>query len=290
MDGRNASPVVALNSRPPNMGTKSLARKSRTVKKASETPPRAQAGDLISKERGPTLHRGRKKREATKQRLERKKSFIASELERAEAETARKREEEAKKRAARKGAVGPALAVLSEMAAALPAGADETGRAEEGERAGGRGKKMRHKARRRIAVEEAEQLRQVRAHAMFQADPVEALRQHLVNTVAADPGAVPAGLGKGKSRAGGEKGRGGRGGEAGKAGGLVADGGAVERAREEARRRVEEKRERKAGLAEAAARLRKKRQGGRIGKQTLKGVVGGGRRGRIGEKRDKVLE
>lgn len=243
----------------------------------------------ISKDALP-MHRGRKKRLETRKRLEKKKDFIAAEIEKLHKETEKKRAELRKKNAKR-SPLGPALAVMGDMADALPSDKGDDGK--EGELPFKTGPKIvRHKERRRIVVAETEQVNNVREHPVFKEDPIEALRQHLMNTVSADPSEIPPALEpgdagaskkkkKGKGVVGGKK-------EAKRPKPEFALGKEeAERVQEEAKERVAAKREKKAAYAEAAMKMKRKKQGGKIEKQTLKGLMSRPR-GRIGVKRPKI--
>lgn len=142
------------------------------------------------------------------------------------------------------------------------------------------------KARKHRVREESEQVANVLAHPAFMADPAEALRQHLLNTVCAEPSAVPAVPAekanlveketKKSATMEGEKKAGGK---------LQLDAGdeAMEKARNEARTRLREKRQRKEELGRVAQERRKSMQG-------VRKVRVSPARGRIGVKRPKILE
>lgn len=232
------------------------------------------------------MHRGRRKRQEVRRRLEAKKDFIKSELSRLEEETEAKRTAQ-RVNEKKKSPLGPALAIMKDMAEALPTERDETeGKRNNGKAGGADGRVLRHKTRKKIVAEETEQVRNVRAHPVFKEDPMEALRQHLVNTVASDPTEVAPPLQEGKK--GKRKRRNKR--KVVEQGGTkdlrVEVDGELERARDEARERVAEKKERKAAIAEAAAKMKRKKTGG-IEKQTLSGLISKPR-GRIGVRRPKM--
>lgn len=274
------------------MVKRSLARKAGLVPRKSDSLSR---NGGINKDALP-MHRGRKKRVEARKRLERKKDFIAAEIEKLHRGTEKKRAE-IRKRNAKRGPLGPALAILDDMAEALPSveADDETEDRVVGVETGR--KIVRHKERRRIVATETEQVNNVREHPVFKQDPIEALRQHLVNTVSAEANEIPAALGAGDAGAGKKKKnvkRKGdidvnrkREGKRAKGGGLGISTEESERIREEAKERVAAKREQKAVYAEAAMKLKRRKEGGKIEKQSLKAVVSK-TRGRIGVKRAKI--
>lgn len=185
----------------PAMGKRKLRRAvtPATAQDAADVPERGRAGLTgvsrlggIGKES--VMSRGKRKRTEKRARVEQKKDFIDTELRRLEAETELRRAALAAK--APSAAAGPALAEMSRLAAALACGGEGGGD-------GGRAsvakerpvqKVVHEKARRRILAEEAAQVKNVIEHPSFQADPMEALRQHLMNTVDEDPLAIPSAL------------------------------------------------------------------------------------------------
>lgn len=229
---------------------------------------------VISKDA--TLHRGRKKRLEKRQRQAAKQAFVQDEL--ARISEAKKKKKSTKKR--KKTPAGPALSILTPLQDALPAEErepNEDAKETETERNARQGA-VRHRARRRLLVDETEQVNNVRKFEGFVHNPVEALRQHLMNTISNDPCEIAPAIGEDKKA---EKSKETSGGkvklEIGKKG--------LEEARTMARERVREKVAEKKRFAEAAAALKKKRDDSKIKKQRL----GGAARGRIGVKREKIL-
>jgi hypothetical protein len=146
------------------------------------------------------LSRGKRKRTEKRARVERKQDFIDTELRRLEAEAASRRAALASKTAKRqeKGALA-GMKVLSDAlagsgAAIVRADGETLGK---GKPAGAERpvQKMVHeKARRQILADESVQVKNVFEHPSYQADPMDALRQHLMNIVGQDPLAVPVAL------------------------------------------------------------------------------------------------
>lgn len=213
------------------------------------------------------------KRKRGRERLERQRLFVARELER------RGLHDDGEK------APGLSLTALGH-ALAKAAASDPSVPTVAGVRGGTSARARKHRVR-----EETAQMASVSAHPAFQADPVEALRQHLLNTVCGAPEKVPPAL-AGDAPGAAKKAKGGAAdGEKKKkkarttvAPALEASKEALAQAREEAKDRVREKRERKADMERAAAALRKKGRGvekTRTSPQT---------RGRIGVKRPKILD
>lgn len=232
------------------------------------------APDAIGKER---VVRGRKKRVAEQRAV--KKEFVARELSRISAEAEAKRGALRARDAVR--ASGPALAVMGGLGDALGEVERKVPEVVEERR---EGKIVRIKARRRILAQEAAQVKNVLAHPGFVKDPMEALRQHLMNTVSSCPEEVPPAVdeGKGRRKKKGKHGKGSEGGDEGAAADLAGATAAVARMKKTAREAVVKKREHKQELATAAAAI-KKRKGGRVVKQTF-----GAPRGRIGVARPKI--
>lgn len=231
------------------------------------------------------MHRGRRKRQEARRRLESKKDFIRSEIARLEEEAELKRAAQRLKDK-KNSSLGPALALMKDMAEALPELEDDGGaERKKGDQREMRPKVLRHKARKKMVAEEMEQVRNVRAHPVFKDDPMEALRQHLVNSIGTDPAEVAPPVQEGKQEKRTRRKR-------GKADGRVlqevkGEGDEdMRKARGEAKTRVVEKREQKAVMAAAAAKLKRKK-GGKIEKQTLSGSISKWR-GRIGVKRPKI--
>lgn len=262
------------------MTKRSLARKAASLSRKPLSLALSRNG-IISKATLP-MHRGRRKRQEARRRLETKKDFIKSEL-------ARLEEEAEVKRAAqiandkKKSTLGPALAIMKDLAEALPK--EERDEVEGEKMSEKEGKVLRHKTRKKIVAEETEQIRNVRAHPVFKEDPMEALRQHLVNTVASDPAEIAPPLQEGKKRKRKRRNKG-KVTHQGTVENLKVEvDGELEKARDKARERVAEKKERKAAMAETVAKM--KRKAGGIEKQTLSGLISKSR-GRIGVKRPKI--
>jgi Ribosome biogenesis protein SLX9 len=146
------------------------------------------------------LSRGKRKRTEKRARVERKQDFIDTELRRLEAEAASRRTALASKTAKRqeKGSL-TGMKVLSDAlagsSAAIVRADGET--LAKGKPAGAERpvQKMVHeKARRQILADESVQVKNVFEHPSYQADPMDALRQHLMNIVGQDPLAVPEAL------------------------------------------------------------------------------------------------
>lgn len=222
------------------------------------------------------LHRGRKKRQEARLRVEKKQKFIEEEISKAE-----------KRKPSKKVlALGPALAVLDSLADALP---DEV---ETKKKDDATTKSVtKHWQRRKLVREETEQVRNVREHEAFKKNGIEALRLHLLNTVSRNPNEIAPALQPGqpgapkkrKTENVKEKGK------SAKKGGLsLPDKKDMEQVREAARDRVAKKRAKKEEWGRAAEQLKKKKQGGKIEKQTMRSLLGKRRGGRIGEKRPKI--
>lgn len=241
------------------------------------------------------MHRGRKKRVEAKQRLAAKKNFVHEELQRLEHEAQKKREQ-LKRDQKRKSPVGPALSVFGDMANALPVTKDDSSDDDDGGRKEQGPKVLRHRERRRIVVEETEQAKNVREHAAFKSDPIEALRQHLMNTVSSNPCEVAPRLATGAAGAAKKRGRGkGKRDEktwekttVGRQLVAMPSKEGMEKIKADARERVAMKKAEKAELAEAALKLKKRRKGDKIEKQSLGSLLARPSRGRIGVKRAKI--
>ncbi len=135
------------------------------------------------------------------------------------------------------------------------------------------------KRRKNLVLSETAQVKSVREHPVFKRDPVEALRLHLLNTVCANPTAVPPKPGGEKKKSEKKKS------EVVKLSEPQVVDKPLALARDKAKERVREKRERKAEMANLAGSVqrRKSLQGvGKVRKSPL--------RGRIGVKRPKLLE
>lgn len=141
--------------------------------------------------------RGKRKRSEKRERAERKQDFIDTELRRLEAEAGSRRAALASRISKRKGS--SALSGLNALANALDKDSeDEAGKEVHGdapETARPVRKVVHEKARRQILAEESVQVRNVLEHPSYQDDPMEALRQHLMNTVQDDPLSVPEAFG-----------------------------------------------------------------------------------------------
>jgi hypothetical protein len=223
------------------------------------------------------LSRGKRKRHEKREYTLRKNAFIEDELARLEACAAARRKTLAASGALRRnGHLGPALAGISSLAEAVEAaGTDGPDEGAEGKKERPVQKVVHEKARRRILADEAIQVQSVIEHPSFQADPMEALRQHLMNTVHEDPLTVPGALNAGSKKKQRQKPkvRAGAGNAGASSRGKMRSEGMVEAA---AQRRVD-----KAGL-DAQMRRNMKKAGmgsGRVHKPA---------RGRIGEKRPKI--
>lgn len=138
------------------------------------------------------VSRGKRKRSEKRARVESKHEFIDAELKRLEAEAAARRAAiVAKKRGAENG---PALAFMETLRdnLELEEGAAD---AQAGASKGLPVQKIVHeKQRRKILADETVQVKGVIEHPSYQANPMEALRQHLMNGLDEDPLAVPAPL------------------------------------------------------------------------------------------------
>lgn len=194
------------------------------------------------------LSRRRRKRAKVRRLDEKRRAFIEREVERRGGDT--------------KKSIGEPLSLDALQGALQEAAADDGGKGVK--QVGGA---ISARARKHRVREESEQLTSVRRHPAFQADPVEALRQHLLNTVCATPGAIPAALEGDRPGARKERVKA----RVGATVAMEASKQAMAATREEARERVREKRQRKTQMQHAAGVLRKTT------------------RGRIGEKRAKLV-
>jgi hypothetical protein len=141
------------------------------------------------------MSRGKRKRFEKREHVQRKNAFIEDELARLEAAAVVRRNALASSGAQRRKDTTPVLTSMSALADAV----DAVGRAEQAVDTEGKAERpaqkvVHEKARRRILADESVQVQNVIEHPSFQADPMEALRQHLMNTVGEDPLAVPAAL------------------------------------------------------------------------------------------------
>lgn len=134
------------------------------------------------------------------------------------------------------------------------------------------------KRRKNLVRIETLQATSVREHPIFKKDPIEALRQHLLNTVCPNPAAVPPKPGSEEEKKKGKKTK------EKKTPKFDIDKESMAIAREAARERVREKREQKAEMARAAQKIQRR--------SSLEGVTKVRKsplRGRIGVKRPKLL-
>lgn len=143
------------------------------------------------------MSRGKRKRTEKRARVERKQDFIDTELRRLETEAVSRRATLASKNTNHRSS--SALAGLSTLADALGPSAPQESAVDEAKKTTGGGdrpvqKVVHEKARRQILADESAQVRNVIEHPSYQADPMEALRQHLMNTVQDDPLGVPEAL------------------------------------------------------------------------------------------------
>lgn len=218
---------------------------------------------------GEQLSRGQARRAAVRARADAKRAWIEAELERTGGRGSKK---------AKKVEKAPGLS-LSGLGAALDATTTEMPET--------KGKPtLSAKARRRLVAGEAAQANAVRAHPAFVSDPAEALRQHLLNTVCAAPAKVPpkpadstaAKASTAPKMSAAER--------APKKIVLDPAQDGLKAMRERAKESVRKKRERKAEMLEVAQRVQRRERGRGIGKKSASPRV----RGRIGEKRAKILD
>lgn len=275
------------------MGKRSLQQKaSRAMGKVGASSTSLASGSGIKKNGSGTLHRGRRKRLEAKERAASKQTFIEEELAKLEAIAAKKRETVKKQRLAK--SVGKALSVLPDLADALPdlddkaAECGDTASGTKGRRALGSKHGLQHKAWSRTVDRESEQLERVQNHKAVKDMGIAALRAHLANTVCVKSKQEQAG---------------------GKADGIKNEngisGGGISKNKKMKKRKngkndgkckkensgvdavAAERREHKGKLAKIAASMTAKRHG-EVQKQTMKSLLSG-KRGRIGEKREKLL-
>jgi hypothetical protein len=236
------------------------------------------------------LSRGKRKRFEKRDRVTRKEAFVEEELRRLEAAASARRSALAARDAARAPPVKRPLAHMRDLADGLdldtaaldhPAADGGAARGMSGEgSAQGPQKIVHERARRRILVEETAQVKQVVKHPAFQANPIEALRQHLLNTVASDPLAVPEAVEKASKESGAD-----RMSRQDDSVTLRASANTKRRAtgRSIARDATAQRREHKADLAARAARIVKSKRPGKEQGPSRS-------RGRIGEQRPKILD
>lgn len=139
------------------------------------------------------LSRGKRKRFEKRARAERKQDFIDTELRRLETEAGARRAALASRISKRNRS--PALSGLKALASALDSVCEDVVGKEVHDAAAETDrpvqKVVREKARRQILADESAQVHNVLEHPSYQDDPMEALRQHLLNTVEDDPLSVP---------------------------------------------------------------------------------------------------
>lgn len=270
------------------MVKRQLQRKAaRAVDKASSS---ASLSSSIGK--GPAMHRGRKKRVEARERLEKKRTFVDEELAKLHLLSQQRREQQRHQRLSH--TVGKALAVLPDMALALPS-LDDKKDDDEGDGGGGRGGRglrgLPHREWGKTVKAERERLGRVQAHEAFVGMGVEALRAHLSHTVGGGGSVGRVGTTVGTKRRVTEGGGGKRKRGKGKGGATAAHGtgeGGDGEEEESAAERVAGRRERKKRMGERAAQLRAKGRG-EVKTQTFKSLLGGGeRRGRIGQTHEKI--
>jgi Ribosome biogenesis protein SLX9 len=237
------------------------------------------------------LSRGKRKRFEKRDRATRKEAFVEEELRRLEAAASARRSALAARDAARAPPVKRPLTHMHDLADGLdldtalgdhPAASGNAvrGVGEDGSAQGPQKTVMHERARRRILVEETIQVKQVVKHPAFQANPIEALRQHLLNTVAADPlAAIPEAVEKAPKDRNVDRKPGPPDGATLRA---AAKTSRTTTGRSTARDMTAQRREHKADLAARAARISKSKRPG-------KEHVPSRSRGRIGEQRPKIL-
>lgn len=180
------------------MGKRKLRRAAPPSEEVAESRDGLSVAKLGGIGKASAVSRGKRKRSEKRAQVEAKNEFINAELKRLEADAAARREAIA---ANKRGAeCGPALALMGAIGEGLEA--------TETPPASGRGDKsidppaqkiVHERQRRRILAQETLQVRNVVEHPSFQANPMEALRQHLMNCVGEDPLAVPAPLSAGNN-------------------------------------------------------------------------------------------
>lgn len=242
-----------------------------------------------------TMHRGWRRRAETRQRVVRRQTFVAGEVARVATRKLKTRDERISR------AVGSALAQLPLLGAALPlpdafaaradaeGGGDRNGNGNRdgdgdgGDRSGGGG--LRHRRFGTVVREEGAQMQMVRAHASFKQEGIEALRQHLENTVGDGGSTGQTDGAKARHAKGGAKHKKGKA-KGGSNSSKMAD---VEEDAEGERMR--RRRDAKKRMADVAAARRAAGRTLQVQTQTMRSMIGGGvgRRGRIGEKRPKDL-
>lgn len=218
--------------------------------------------------KGTVLSRGKRKRTERRERVTWKEEFVERELARLEAEAAKRAEHLAANKRTQ-----PSFVKLGTLADALGE-ADAEARLHKKERPV---QKVLHaKARMRLLEEETVQVNNVIEHPAFQADPMEALRQHLTNSIGEDPMSIPEALAPSSKKKLGKN---------GKAKASPAEVGVAARIG----RPAETGRVGKPGSREVAVdRTRSKKQNVSKGNRLSSGRVAKKSVGRIGEKRPKI--
>lgn len=238
------------------------------------------ASPKLTIEKTKTLHRGLKKRREGRERLRKRHSFVDSELSKLEEIATAKRE--AKKKEQLEKGVGSALAILPDLLKTLPGEDDEiekkdsSDRAPEGRRGG-----LKHAAFGRTVKEEVEQMQRVRKNEVFVDKGIEALRAHLSNTVCNDAAKIPDALPGHEAKRP----------KVQRVGGVLKPGKSASgghTGQQSANDRSWNRRQAKKLMAEEAEHLAAKNRA-EVKPQTFQSLLSGGRRGRIGEKRAKVL-
>lgn len=161
------------------MGKQRFQQKASKALKSIPSPSKPSSG--ISKSNGLAgLHRGRKKRLETRQRLEKKQSFIQSEL--AKLEVLQKEKRKALQQKQLKKSVGQALSILPNLKDSLPSIEHE---ADDAQQKGGDLKKNSNKSWSKLIQEEKFQMEKVQNHEAFINMGIDALKTHLSHTVLA---------------------------------------------------------------------------------------------------------
>lgn len=153
------------------------------------------------------VSRGKRKRAEQRARVGKKNAFIEAELARLEEEASKRRATASAQREQEKRSKGINLA-LSKMSAlsdalvdlvdddAQDASSDPEGK--DAAKTQPAQKVLHAKARRKLVTAESAHTENVLQHPAFKADPMDALRQHLLSTVGEDPTEVPGALQEGK--------------------------------------------------------------------------------------------
>lgn len=265
------------------MGKRSLQQKAARVVMGKVRKPSTLESGI---KKNATLHRGRRKRLEAKERAASKQTFIEEELAKLEAIATKKRETVQKQRLVK--SVGNALAVLPDLAGALPdlydkEKANESNGANHGksDRMLGGKHGLKHRVWSKMVDKESEQLSRVQKHQAVREMGIEALRAHLANTVHVEAN-------KDQNSTKGRKGiandRATRNGRVKK---TSRYDGTSKKDNENVDVVAAKRREDKRIMAKMAASLTAERRG-QVQKQTMKSLVSG-KRGRIGEKREKIV-